>query len=224
MTFLELCKKVRQECGIQGEGKPVDVTNQVGLLHRVVGWTRDADLFIQAAHSDWGFHWNSIEKGTLINSDVVSKPPDLKTWDRASFGVDRGTVNGRHLGFHEYEEWRENYNIATVAAPSSVTIAPDNNIRLNCPSDKVYQFYGEYWINPRLLISNDQVPLYREEFQRAIIEKAKMYFFEDVESIDQWRQASEAFSFWMMKLENQYLPMQQQSDLTTPVNQVVRPA
>ena len=224
MTFLELCKKVRQECGIQGEGKPTSVHSQSGLLHRIIGWTRDADIFIQSLHLDWNFHWKSVEIETVINSPDVTKPNDLKTWNRESFGVNRGTADGRPLPCSGFQSWRDNFNLQINSEPSSITVTPLNHLKLSQPADAIYSIYGEYWIKPVALIENEQVPLYSEEFQRAIIEKAKMYFFEDIESEDQYRAASEGLNFWMNKLENQYLPLQQSAAQTSPGNQVVRPA
>jgi hypothetical protein len=63
MTYLEICKLVRQECGVQGEGTPAAVTSQRGMLKRIVEWVRDADTIIQDKHTDWDFLWKEFSGG-----------------------------------------------------------------------------------------------------------------------------------------------------------------
>jgi len=223
MTFLELCKATRQECGIQGQNIPPTVTGQSGLVKRIVEWVRDADLFIQTMHPDWAFLWAEFRKDTIINSAALTKPDDFGVWDRTAFAIDQGTVNGRPLTYTSYKEWRKNHNLKTNSEPTTITILPNNNLMLAHPANAIYEIYGEYWKAPVLLSADDQLPLYPIRFHRAIITKAKMWFFEDFESIDQWKQAKDEFDFWINELESFALPEQQEANQSNTTF-VVRPA
>lgn len=222
MTFLELCQKVREECGIQGQG-PASVANQTGILKRIVGWTRDADLFIQNEHSDWNFLWSEFTADTVLNSDKIARPSDLGQWDREAFAIDRGTALGASLNLITFQEQRINSNIRITARPSSVAILPNYDLAFSVPANGVYQIYGNYWKTPVQLTNDADVPAYPERYQRAIISKAKMWFFEDIESGTQRAEAEADFDTWYGELESYALPEQQEANQSSPVQMAVRP-
>lgn len=223
MDFLTLCKTVRQECGIQGTG-PTSTTGQSGLLKRVVDWVVAADLYIQSLHSDWDFLWKEFTSAsTTIDSDIITKPSDLGMWDIKSFAVDRGTADGRSLKFLPYELWRMNVSEKYSQPPYSLTVLPNNNLALQNPADGTYALYATYWKTPTLLTNDSDVPLYPERFQRAIVERAKMMFFADIESFQQWDESQQLFKDIILELEFFALPEKQQLSLQSPEQIVVRP-
>jgi len=223
MTFLEMVKITRQECGIQGQGAS-SVIGQFGLLKRLVDWVADADVLIQTMHTDWNFLWKVFKFPIVDGADIVVRPPNFTMWDRKSFAIDRGTPQGRSLRLIHYDEWRRNNNIKTKSEPYEIAIMPDNNLVLSAPSNGSHEIYAEYWKKPKRLILNDDVPLYAEEYHRMIIARAKMWFFEDIESIDQWNQAKEEYELWFKKLEGEYLPEQQEGSQINPEMMAVRVA
>lgn len=225
MNYLQLCQLVRQECGIQGQG-PSSVLNQTGLLKKVVEWVRDADLYVQTLHADWDFLWKEFTDDSAISSDEITKPSDLGMWDRESFGLDRGTADGRSLSIIDFKEWRKNFNEKTNQPPYQVTIIPNNNLRFMQPSDGIYEVYANYWQKSVLLAANEQEPLISERFQRIIVAKAKMYFFEDRESFTQMQTAEKEFTQWLTQLEGYALPGQQPASQGQPDlgYMMVRPA
>lgn len=222
MTFLELCQVSRQECGIQGQG-PVSVENQSGLLKRVVDWVRDADLAIQAMHIDWDFLWSSFTRDTVTGSDSVVKPTDHALWDLESFAIDRGTEDGRPLGVISFQEWRNYNNVKENQEPTTLCILPDNNIALSFPADDTYEIYANYWKRPVKLETNTQEPLFGSSLDRAIIERVKMFFFEDIESFDQLKLAKDNYEFWISEMESIYLTNHNLLNQTSPEQMVVRP-
>ena len=222
MNFLELAQAVRRECGIQGSG-PSAVTSQSGLMARVVKWVSDADLYIQTLHPDWEFLWKEFTASTTAGSSEITKPDDFGTWDIEAFGINRGTTNGRSLTVTSYQEWRSNYNLKTNTEPYSLCILPNNNLELSMPADASDTLYGCYWKTPTVLSGNTAEPLYPSRFHRAIVAKAKMWFFEDIESNDQWQQAEKEFNEWLIKLESFALPNQVQGSLSSPQQMVVIP-
>jgi len=223
MTFLDLCKATRRECGIQGEGLPVSVVTQTGLIGRIVEWVRDADMHVQSAHPDWNFLWRIFTADTTEGSADITKPDDYGMWDRTAFAVDRGTVNGRGLTLFEHEDWRKNNSIKQNSSPTSICILPNGNLKFMNPVNGTYEVYGEYWRSPLYLTDNAQVPLYPERFHRIIIAKAKMWFFEDIESTTQYQQAELEFKEVMSRLESFALPVQQPGNQSSPELMTVKP-
>ena len=60
MNFLEIAKRVRQECGISGDG-PSNVSGQVGMYAKIIGWVQAAHEELQQLHSEWNFDWAMAE-------------------------------------------------------------------------------------------------------------------------------------------------------------------
>ena len=233
MTFLELCKKVRQSCGVQGSG-PGSVVDQVGILKQIVDWTADADMDVQSAHPDWNFLWDSYSvttttalgftSDTTLGSAALSVPDDLGIWDRESFGIARGTATGRSINLISYEEWRSNFSLKSNAEPYSLCIAPNGKLFLSAPANDSYSITADYWKTPTRLAANSDEPVYPARFQQIIVAKAKMYYFEYVESVTQWEQAKLDYEKYLNKLEGFALPGQQAATQSSPAAMVVRPA
>jgi len=221
MTFLELAKAVRQECGVQGTG-PAAVTSQSGLLLKIVDWTANADLLVQSLHPDWNFLWAEYTSDTSVDSVSLTKPDDFGMWDKESFGVARGVATGRPLSVVSYKEWRSNFSLKTNAAPYSLCIMPDGNLSLSAPADAVYSIYGNYWEDTTLLTANADTPSYPVKYQRVIITRAKMWYFEYVESTTQWEQAKKEYDEVLKKLEGYALPNQQTTTQSSPRQMYVR--
>jgi len=221
MTFLELCQRTRQECGIQGEG-PSAVTSQKGLLKRVVDWVADADNLVQSLHPDWNFLWKEFTENTVAGLDTIVKPSDLGLWDRESFAIDRGTVDGKPIPSITYGEWRKINNSKSQQTPSLICVLPNGNLSFTYPPDDVYSFYGTYWASPTALTTSDQESAIPTRFQRIIIARAKMWFFEDIESFDQKTLAENEYLLELSLLEKAEMPDNGDYGQHSPEQLVVR--
>ena len=215
MTFLELSAKTRQECGIQGQG-PVAVTNQTGILKRVVEWVADADVLIQSMYSDWDFLWAEYTQNTIINSADLTKPDNFGMWDRESFAYKRGTSSGKSLNRIDFKEWRLNNSIKVSQEPSTITIVPSGDLKLGFPANVVAEVYANYWKNVVKMTINTNVPPYPDRFHRIIIARAKMWFFEDQEGWENFAAAEKEYLYWVNELEGFALPGQQDRSQAQP--------
>lgn len=222
MTFLELCQAVRRECGIQGTG-PAAVTSQTGLLSRVVNWVIDADNLIQSMNPDWNFLWAEFTGNTTLASSYLTKPADFGMWDREAFAIARGTADGRPLSFVDFQDWRRSHGLKVNAEPSSITILPDNNLAFPAPANGTHEIYGNYWKVPVKLAANTDVSPIPLRFHRIIVARAKMWYFEDIESDTQFTQAENEFDYWLKLLEGFSLPNRQEATQSSPDDMVVRP-
>jgi len=216
MTFLELSKLARQECGIQGSSQPVTVVGQAGILKRVVDWVADADIYIQRLHADWDFLWATHEPSTTSGSMYLSSPDDLGQWDFESFAVNRGLSDGRPLSKITYNEWRSNQSLKTNQPPSQYTSMPNKVIALEFPADDTYAIYANYWKAPVKLTANTDTPIFPSEYHRAIIARVKMWFFEDSESVELYKLAEKEFKEVLQRLELDQLQEYDQLGLYRP--------
>lgn len=224
MDFLTLCQTVRRECGIQGSG-PTATTGQTGLLLRVVNWVISADLHIQEWHPDWDFlYQRSYTIDTVEGEDVLTKPTTLGQWDRTAFAFEKGTVNGRPLNFVDFVDWQADHSLKSNEEPTAITILPNGDLALRAPANGVHTLTLPYWKAPVTLSGDTTSPLFPARYHRAIVEKAKMWFFEDIESKLQWEQAREEFLAHLSKLESYALPEQQAASQSSPELIAVRSA
>lgn len=221
MTFLELCKRTRRECGIQGSG-PAAVTSQSGLLLRIVEWVQEADMYIQRLHSDWEFLWSEFTDDTTLGSADISKPSDLGVWNIESFAVDKGTDDGRNLPWMPLSEWSEYLSSKSNDEPTRICVMPSGNLKLEYPADGVYEIYAQYWKKATKLTTSGQSPLYDQEYQRAIVEKAKMFYFADQEMVNLYQVAEKDFNEVIQRMKDRYLP-EKLKGLHSPPQLVVRP-
>jgi len=222
MTFLELCSKTRQECGIQGSG-PSSVVSQTGILKRVVDWVADADTYIQGLHQDWDFLWAEFNTNTVIDSDSIAKPADHVLWDTESFSLLRGDSDGINLGTIPYKEWRYVVDEKTSTKPNSLCILPNNNLAFRQPADGTYDFYATYWkFNDPMSVNADEPP-YAARYQRAIIVKAKMWYFADTESNSLYQEAEKEFMEIIEQMEAQYLIGMNKLSQMSPEQLIIRP-
>ena len=67
-TYLEICKRVRQEAGIAGTG-PASVLNQTGEYKRVVDWVASAWEDLQNKRSDWLWMQGDFTFVTIASQD-----------------------------------------------------------------------------------------------------------------------------------------------------------
>ena len=222
MTFLEICQRVRQDCSIQGTG-PASVTDQSGLHKQIVDWVATSDREIQLTHPDWTFLWKTFTEDTISGVSSITRPADLSLWDRESFTVDKGTTTGKPLDYIPYEESRKTVSLLENTAPIKVTILPNQNLSLIYPADDAYSFSADYWKNPVCLETNTQVSDIPEDFHRVIVERARMFFYEDIESFDQYKLAEYRYKDLLTQLEARYLPTSLDHGQYSPEQIVVRP-
>lgn len=224
MNFLTLCQTARQECGVQGQG-PAAVTNQTGLLKKIIDWVIKSDIYIQSLHADWDFLWAEFSGNTTLGSADITKPANFGQWDTESFSVNRGLATGRKLTLIDFKKYRENYNIKTSQPPQRITILPTNNLRLDQPADGTYAICADYWKKVTALAADADIPPYPDRFHWVIIERVKMFYYADQEAFDLYKQAKIEYDAWIEKLEAWGLPgMKERSKAqVNPETMTVRP-
>jgi hypothetical protein len=178
MTFLQLCQRTRQECGISGTG-PSTVVSQAGEMRRVVDWVNTAYEEIQLARSNWNwmradFSFNT----TATDYDYTAAEAGITTrfsqWDVdtiKSYKTSIGVSNEFELGELLYRQYRSIYLTGSQPSgtPICFSVAPDKKLLLGPNPDGVYTVSGQYWKTPQILSANADVPEMPEEFHMLIV-------------------------------------------------------
>jgi len=223
-TFLELCQKTRQECSIPGDG-PASVTDQNGILRRVVTWVADADYLIQSSYADWKFLWSSHQTDTIANIAAYSAPADFGSWDLDSAFLDFAQSTYRHLKHIDYEHWRQVYRNGTQTSsrPTTFAVRPDNAILLHPVPDAAYSLNIEYYAAPTRLAANTDTSAIPERYEQAIIALAKSKFAEEEGSPVLLQNALQEYGFWAEEMKKRELPDQMSRAQARGEELVVRP-
>lgn len=209
LTYLELCQKTRQECSIPGSG-PASVTDQNGILQRIVTWVADADYMIQSAYADWNFLWAQWAETTIVSTANYVAPSDLGSWDTESFYLDYTTSHSTPLKLVGYPDWRAKYRNGsqTASKPNQVTILPDRSVTLSPTPDGAYALTADYHTLPTRLTANTDTSAIPERFERAIIALAKTKFAEEEGSPVLLQNAMNEYVYWLEELKKHELPDQ----------------
>lgn len=192
MTFLELCQRMRQECGISGTG-PSTVVSQTGNLKRIVDWVNTAWIDIQTTHQDWDWMRASASFPTVAAQAVYELGTGSGTvgvtaatfgrWDRDTFRnyvTSTGTNSEVFMGFIHYDTWRDSYMYgaqrSTTTRPIDMSISPTKAIALGPPPTTGYTITGDYFYAPLDMTLDADVPALPAQFHMAIIYRAMMSY------------------------------------------------
>jgi hypothetical protein len=192
MNYLELCQRMRQECGISGTG-PSTVVNQTGNLKRIVDWVNTAWIDIQTAHQDWDWMRTSASFPTVASQATYALGTGTGTvgvsvatfgkWDRDTFrnyDTSVGTDSEVFMGFVHYDTWRDVYFYGalrtTTTRPIDMSITPAKAIALGPPPLVGYTITGDYFTAPLDMTADADIPALPAQFQMAIIYRAMMSY------------------------------------------------
>lgn len=188
MTFLELCKRLRQEASVSGDG-PSSTLNQSGEMLRLVNWIGTAYEEIQNMKDNWRFMTSDFSFNTINGQNeylaATSGISDLASWKPDSFRIYKtslGVMDEQWIRYLEYEErfrdLRGFANTSMIAGrPIDFSIKPDNALVLfPIPDDTTYTIRGQYYKTPSVMTLDIDTPNFPQRFHMAIVWKALMYY------------------------------------------------
>ena len=221
MTFLEICKRVRQECGIAGDG-PITTVGQTREMGRLVGWVQQAWIDIQNARADWDFMRRSVTFNTVSGvqeytpgAGLAIEISDFKKWRNESFrqylqtaGVATEIVLGQYLS---YSEFRDFYLLGSrrlvTGRPLYVSITPTRSLVFGFTPNDIYVTTAEYYCKAQALAADTDVPDIDEDYHMLIVYGAvKKYGMFEVAN-EQVAIAKEEYTILYNRLEAEFGPV-----------------
>lgn len=215
MTFLEICKRLRAECGISGTG-PASVADQAGEMKRIVDWASDAYNEIQLHRQNWNWMRSDFSFSTTANDyDYTAAEAGIASrfsqWDvdtiksyRASVGVS----NEFELGELLYRQYRKIYLTGSQSAgtPIVCSIGPDKKLLIGPKPDGVFTVSGQYWKTPQLLSANGDEPEMPAEFHMLIVWQALEHYALYESAAESLVRAQKNIKWYKNRLEMNQLP------------------
>jgi len=235
VTFLELCQRVRSECGIPGTG-PAAVTGQSGEALKIVNWTADAYNRICAMHDGkWRFLRSTAYVNTTADDEDYAPTEftdsvigqaighatvgDFGSWmahdpdtDDSTFRiylVSAGSSTQQIIRFIPYGWFRDRYQLQAPdsAFPAELAIRPrDSAILCGNKPNGIYRITGDYYrVAPPLAADNDE-PLFPAKFHMAIVWLAKQLYAGNQEDGGAYVEANNNYKAILGRLEMDQLP------------------
>lgn len=180
MNFLQLAKRVRQECGISGDG-PAATEGQSGIYAKIVDWVRTAHDELQLLHSDWSFDWAVADLELLEGVDDYSP---LGLWalqvrmlakdGMYVYRTDQGERIKHWLTEVPWEEFRGIQASYAQGVPGYIAMAPDKRLHLYPAPSAGLRLKLEYFQNPLELLAAGDTPRLPAPYHMAIVWRAVM--------------------------------------------------
>lgn len=206
MNFLELCKRVRQDSGVSGEG-PTSVTNQTGILGRFVTWVQQANNEIQLAEKDWTYSWAYSTGNTIANrSEYISGDFGLVT-PRSIASV---MIDGRPIKVEGWEWYVQNVIAKGDQLRSGkvevLITKPDGSFLLFPTPTAVMPIHIEYYKRPVQLVNGTDIPIIPAEFHEAIVCRALMFYADYEEDTYMYNKKALDYRAWMTRMRRDLQP------------------
>lgn len=191
MNFLQMCQRVRQECGgVSGtSGSPAAVTGQTGQLKKIVDWTAQSWRDLQLKHPTWRWmHKDFTLALSASDNDYAASDAsvtDLGEWDEESFRIyltATGVSDETPISKMDYDHWRNVYSIGsqTESRPHVFTVKPDNHLGFGSVPNATYTVSGKYRQSTQSLSADADEPTgLPEEFHMIIVYRALQKYAAD---------------------------------------------
>ena len=203
--FLTMSKHVAQMAGLSGNMG--GVTGQVGDMGRVVRFVREATVYVESLYGDWKFLFGGFVPITLQAGLNTYSPPtgyDVYRWNKNGMTIDDQIILRKNV--FEYHERRVTQGDLDQYQPMQVIIRPDNSLMFIGTPDKQYEFRGDYYKRPKILVNNTDVPNVPQQFC-AIIEAEALRRYANYDNAAELKtEAQESYDMWLTLLEYDQKP------------------
>lgn len=173
MTFLEICQRVRQEVGANGNG-PSTVLSQSGEYKRIVDWVRTADEDVQRRYNEWKFMRGDFnittvaDDGAYLSTETDIPLTHFRDWRWATFKIRRADATASsdiELPYIEYQNYLDiNIGSTSTSQPSCFTVGNDMQVLLWPVPNAAYIITGEYQKSVSRMFADDDTPPYPAEY------------------------------------------------------------
>lgn len=183
--FVTLCQRVRQECGMAGDG-PTTTIGQTNMLKKVVDRTQRAWIDIQASKPYWKFLRTTLSYPLVVaqQSYVVSTATptgfgltSVDKWDQqTAFIYKTSTSDETPLKWISYQDFRKRFRTYPSGRPDTLCEGPGGTVLFNKTPDYAYTITLGYWQTPEKLVNPTDVPALPEQYCDVIVWKSMMMF------------------------------------------------
>lgn len=206
MTFLELCKRLRQESGYEGTG-PASVENQTGDSLRFVTWIQEADLEIQSLRTDWAFMREPLSIALSSGTATAALPADFNRLDAASLVVKRADGTNTYPDYVQPNVLRMVKREQTDNGGLPLYITMDAGICEVFPTpNEAITVTADYFVQPTKMTTNSAESRLPSEYRLAIVFYALMNHGAYDEASNMWNHAHNRWTQYFNRMNQTQLP------------------
>ena len=211
-TYLQLCQRARQECGIAGSG-PSSVLSQTGDLKRIVDWVNTAWQDIQTREETWQWMRASFSKaltsGTNTYTAAALDVTSFASWFPDSVKIyTTSTTDESPLTYIPYEDFYSIYMLGTIPTgrPAFFSIKPNKSLIFYPTPNAAYTVKGDYYSSTTTLAVDADTPGIPARFHDLLWYGAmrKYAMFEAANEVYQF--ATQEYNRLLRNLEQDQLP------------------
>lgn len=199
MNYLQLAKRLREECGGAGTG-PASITATVGEDRLYVNWINQAYLELQERRPNWDWMWEQIS---------IPLVAGITTYNLESPTIQHDSVRigGVSLTYCPWLTFSRAYAGAVQEArPTVYTIRPDNQLQLSARPAEDGLLTLEHYRRPAPMVANTDVPRVPERYHMILV-YAGMIKYGFYENASEVLQAGDSmFKTMFAQLERDTLP------------------
>ncbi len=207
-TYLEICKDVRAQAGIAGDG-PTNVTGQTGINADIVRWVDESYNDIQTTHENWNFLFRRISFELQTGfSEYDMTTHDLRVIAYDTFLIQYQAEDKLRLPFVPYSVFKTDSRFlkTEVGKPEYVTERPDGYLEFWKTADRNYNIYIEGFAAPDILDGSTDEPVFHKQYDDLIKAGALMRYAEFYNVPDMYKSANRTYERLMKQLEYSELP------------------
>lgn len=204
-NFLNMCRNVASMAGLSGNLG--GVTGQTGDIGRIVRFVREACTMVESKWGDWKFLYGGAVPITLqAGLNTYSAPSEYKVyrWVKDGMQIDDQIIIRKNV--FEYHERRIVPGDLEQGYPMQVIIMPDNTLKFIATPDAQYEFRGDYYKKPKVLMASTDLPNIPQQFC-AIIEAEALRRYANYDNAAELKaEAQESYDMWLALLEDDQRP------------------
>lgn len=182
MTYLELCKRAREESGISGQNQPASVSGQQGILQRMVKWVDQANIDIQLMRDSWSFLWSKhVEKLTIGKFEYSTL--ELGSYEAKS--IDSFYIGSRPLTQICYDKALQMAKDGQVGEPRYYSKNPGGDYLFLPIPDLAYDIEISQYSKPVSMVNDGDESVIPAEYHMAIVHLAVSYYasYDDAQQV-----------------------------------------
>jgi hypothetical protein len=185
MTFLQMLRRLRQECGVSGSD-PSSVLSLPAEMARLANYIKAAWLDIQTMHEDWEFMKQPVsfvaQAGQQQYNSIEMQVQSFGNYKLDSFSIypDGSRSQEQDLLYLDFDRFRRLYMYGSGAdqqgRPMYFSLNGQKDFLLGPTPDAQYRINGLGWAMPTELQNDTDRPSCPGQFHLAIVYRAMMMY------------------------------------------------
>ena len=202
-TYLQICKDVRAQAGISGDG-PSNVTGQTGIYADVVRWVDESYNDIQTRYENWNFLYTTFDFEIQEGFDTYDMGnSNIRQIVKGSFKSEYQLEDKIRMIYIPYAIFRVNrrFDKASSGVPKYVTELPDGTLKFYPTPDDTYTIYLEGYSTPDVMETSTDTPIFPLQYHELIKSNALIRYSEYYNVPEMYKSATRSFEFGIKKME-----------------------